>query len=130
MLYGNDIDDTTSPLEAGLGWTVKLKKPDFIGKAALERQKAQGLLRKLVGFDLEGRRAPRHAMSIESEGRPVGLVTSGSHGPSVKKPIGMGYVETALAKPGTRLDIVAGETRLEARVVPLPFYRNGSRRTN
>ncbi len=130
MLYGNDIDDATSPLEAGLGWTVKLRKPDFIGKAALERQKAQGLLRKLVGFELPGRRAPRHEMIIESGGRPVGEVTSGSHGPSVQKPIGMGYVETALAKPGTRLDIVAGETRLEASVAPLPFYQHGSRRSN
>jgi aminomethyltransferase len=128
MLYGNDIDDSTSPLEAGLGWTVKLNKPDFVGKAALERQKSQGLLRKLVGFELEGRRVPRHAMIIESEGRPVGQVTSGTHSPSLQKPIGMGYVETALAKAGTSLDVVAGEQRLPARIVPLPFYRNGSRR--
>jgi aminomethyltransferase len=130
MLYGNDIDDTTSPLEAGLGWTVKLKKPDFIGKAALQKQKTEGLLRKLVGFELEGRRAPRQGMIIESEGRPVGQVTSGTHGPSVGKPIGMGHVETALAAPGTRLDIVAGETRLVGIVVPTPFYKNGSRRTH
>lgn len=130
MLYGNDIDDNTSPLEAGLGWTVKLKKPDFAGKAALEKQKAQGLLRKLVGFELEGRRAPRHAMIIEKGGRPVGQVTSGSHGPSVQKPIGMGYVETALASPAATFDIVTGETRLAARTVPLPFYKKGSRRTH
>jgi aminomethyltransferase len=130
MLYGNDIDDTTSPLEAGLGWTVKLKKGDFAGKAALERQKARGLLRKLVGFELEGRRAPRHAMIIESGGRPVGQVTSGTHGPSLQRPIGMGYVETALAAVGTSLEIVAGDTRLGARVVPLPFYEKGSRHTH
>jgi aminomethyltransferase len=130
MLYGNDIDDATSPLEAGLGWTVKLKKTDFIGKAALQKQKVEGLLRKLVGFELEGRRAPRHGMIIESQGRPVGQVTSGTHGPSVGKPIGMGYVETALAAHGTRLDIVAGETRLVGTVVPTPFYKNGSRRTH
>ena len=130
MLYGNDIDDATSPLEAGLGWTVKLKKPDFVGKAALEKQKAQGLLRRLVGFELEGRRAPRHAMILEQEGRPVGQVTSGTHGPSLQRPLGMGYVETSLASVGNVVDAVAGETRLPARLVQLPFYKKGSRRTN
>jgi aminomethyltransferase len=128
MLYGNDIDDGTSPLEAGLGWTVKLKKPDFVGKAALARQKAEGLRRRLVGFELEGRRVPRHGMIIEAQGRPVGQVTSGTHAPSLQRPIGMGYVETALAAEGTRLEVVAGETRLPARVVKMPFYAHGSRR--
>jgi aminomethyltransferase len=129
MLYGNDIDDATSPLEAGLGWTVKLRKPDFVGKAALVKQKEQGVLRKLVGFELEGRRVPRHAMILESAGRPVGQVTSGTHSPSLGKPIGMGYVETALAKVGNTVDVVAGETRLPARIVAMPFYKQGSRRT-
>jgi aminomethyltransferase len=130
MLYGNDIDDGTNPLEAGLGWTVKLRKDDFVGKAALERQKERGLLRKLVGFELEGRRAPRQSMMIESGGRPVGRVTSGTHSLSLERPIGMGYVETPLAAPGTSLEVVAGEARLTACVVSVPFYKHGSRRTS
>jgi len=108
---------------------VKMKKPDFVGKPALEKLKAQGLLQKLVGIELEGRRVPRHAMVIESEGRPVGRVTSGTHSPTLDRPIGLGYVETALASSGTPIDVVAGDTRLRARVAPLPFYRHGSRRT-
>lgn len=129
MLYGNDIDDNTSPLEAGLGWTVKLAKEDFVGKDALVQQKERGLLRKLVGFSLDGRRVPRHNMVIESEGRPVGVVTSGTYSPTLERPIGMGYVETALSKLGTSLDIAAGTTRLPARVVARPFYTQGTRRT-
>ncbi len=127
MLYGNDIDDATSPLEAGLGWTVKLGKGDFTGRDALLRQKEQGLLRKLVGFTLEGRRVPRHSMVIEAEGRPIGTVTSGTFSPSLQIPIGMGYVETALAREGTELAIAAGETRLAARVAKRPFWTRGSR---
>jgi aminomethyltransferase len=130
MLYGNDIDDATTPLEAGIGWTVKWAKPEFVGKAALQRQKEQGLTRKLVGLELEGRRVPRSGMPIESQGRPVGRVTSGTHGPSLERPIGLGYVETALAAKGTPLDVVANETRLKAHVVALPFYTQGSRRTH
>ncbi len=144
MLYGNDIDDTTSPLEAGLGWTVKLAKPDFIGRDTLVRQKQDGLTRKLVGFELDGRRVPRHGMPIESQGRVVGQVTSGTFGPSLARPIGMGYVETAVASAASSavasaassnvasapmLDIVAGATRLPARIVKMPFYRQGSRKT-
>jgi len=128
MLYGNDIDDTTTPLEAGLGWTVKLAKPDFNGRAALAKQKEAGLTRKLVAFDLDGRRVPRHDMEIEAGGRTVGRVTSGTYGPSVQRPIGMGYVETASAVMGGALDIVAGGTRLPARIVKLPFWKQGSRR--
>ena len=129
MLYGNDIDDTTTPLEASLGWTVKWGKSDFVGKAALLRQKEQGLARKLVAFEIGGRRVPRHGMTIESAGRPVGRVTSGTFSPSLQRPIGMGYVETALSARETPLDIVAGGSRLPGRVVALPFYKHGSRRT-
>ena len=129
MLYGNDIDDTTTPLEAGLGWTVKLAKPDFVGKPSLARQKQEGLARKLVGFELDGRRVPRHDMPIESGGQVVGRVTSGTYAPSLERPIGMGYVAAGLASAGTALDIVAGAARLPARVVRMPFYRSGSRRT-
>jgi len=129
MLYGNDIDETTTPLEAGIGWTVKFKKPEFTGRAALLRQKEQGLARKLVGFELESRRVPRHGMVIESGGRPVGRVTSGTFSPSLERPIGMGYVESALDRPGGTLEVLAGGTRLDARIVPRPFWTRGSRRS-
>lgn len=129
MLYGNDIDDTTTPLEAGLGWTVKLAKGEFHGREVMQRQKAEGLQRRLVGFQLDGRRVPRHGMRILSEGRPVGVVTSGTFSPSLERPIGMGYVETALAANGTALDIEAGSTTLAARVTARPFYTRGSHRS-
>jgi glycine cleavage system T protein (aminomethyltransferase) len=127
MLYGNDIDDTTTPLEAGLGWTVKFDKGEFVGREALLRQKQQGLLRRLAGFTLEGRRVPRHDMMIELEDRPVGRVTSGAFSPSLQQGIGMGYVETALAREGTALTIAAGATRLPSRVTRRPFWMRGSR---
>lgn len=129
MLYGNDIDDTTTPLEAGLGWTVKLQKPDFHGRDVLVRQKAEGTKRRLVGFELEGRRVPRHGMPIEREGRAIGAVTSGTFAPSLQKPIGMGYVESASSALDTRIEICAGEARLPGRVVRRPFYTRGSRRS-
>ena len=126
MLYGNDIDDTTTPLEAGLGWTVKLAKGDFHGRDVMVKQKEAGLGRKLVGFQLEGRRMPRHGMRILCGGRPVGVVTSGTFSPSLERPIGMGYVETALAANGTVLEIEAGSTILSARVTARPFYTRGT----
>lgn len=128
MLYGNDIDDSTTPLEAGLGWTVKLRKGDFVGRDALLRQKEQGVPRRLVGFALDGRRVPRHGMAIESGGRPVGRVTSGTFSPSLERPIGMGYVEPGLAAVDTPLEIVAGSSKLAARVVARPFWTRGSHR--
>ncbi len=126
MLYGSDIDDTTTPLEAGLGWTVKLAKGDFHGRDVLVRQKAEGLERRLVGFQLDGRRVPRHGMTIRAGGRPVGSVTSGTFSPSLARPLGMGYVETALAANGSALDIEAGSTALAARVTARPFYTRGT----
>ena len=129
MLYGNDIDDTTSPLEAGLGWTVKMAKSGFTGRDALAKQKAEGLKRKLVGFQLDGRRVPRHGMAIFSGGRQVGHVTSGTFSPSLERPIGMGYVETGLTASGTALEIQAGTTMLPARVTARPFYTRGSHRS-
>jgi aminomethyltransferase len=129
MLYGNDIDDTTTPLEAGLGWTVKLAKGDFHGRDVLVKQKADGLKRKLVGFQLDGRRVPRHGMRILSGGRPVGSVASGTFSPSLERPVGMGYVETALATNGTALEIEAGTTTLAARVTARPFYTRGTHRS-
>ncbi len=129
MLYGNDIDDTTTPLEAGLGWTVKLQKTAFAGKDALVKQKAGGLERKLVGLQLDGRRVPRHGMAILSGGREVGRVTSGTFSPSLERPIGMGYVEPALAPLGTALEIQAGTALLNARVTARPFHTRGSHRS-
>jgi aminomethyltransferase len=128
MLYGNDIDETTTPLEAGLGWTVKLGKGDFAGREALVSQKERGLARRLVGFELDGRRVPRHGMDVEAGGRVVGRVTSGTFSPSLQRPIGMGYVEAALAANGTSLAIRAGDSRLAARVAPRPFWTRGSRK--
>jgi aminomethyltransferase len=128
MLYGNDIDDSTTPLEAGLGWTVKLAKAAFTGREALVRQKEQGPARKLVGLEAEGRRVPRHGMTIEAGGRAVGAVTSGAFGPTVGKAIAMAYVETASSALGTELDVVAGQGRIAVRVVKRPFHTGGSRR--
>lgn len=121
-LYGNDIDDTTSPLEAGLGWITKLDKGDFSSKTLLETQKAQGIQRKLVGFVVEDRRVPRHGYTIEDqEGNLVGTVTSGTMSPSLGIPIGLGYVPIALSKIGTPIFIVAGGKKLQAKVVKIPF---------
>jgi aminomethyltransferase len=128
MLYGNDIDDTTSPLEAGLGWTVKLGKSAFTGREALVRQKEQGLTRRLVGLEAEGRRVPRHAMAVEAGGRAIGTVTSGAFGPSVEKAVAMAYVEAGSAALGTALEVPAGSSRIPVRVVKRPFYTRGSRR--
>jgi aminomethyltransferase len=128
MLYGNDIDDTTSPLEAGLSWTVKLGKHDFTGKEALLRQKQGGLARKLVGLEAEGRRVPRHGMSVEVNGRTIGQVTSGAFSPSLERAIAMAYVESDSSALGTRLEVVAGTTRIPAKVVKRPFYTQGSHR--
>ena len=128
MLYGNDIDDSTSPLEAGIGWTVKLKKADFIGKSVLVRQKEQGLTRRLVALELDGRRVARHGMMMESGGRTVGTVTSGTFSPSLERPIAMAYVEKEFTAPETPLEVVAGSSRLAARVVAAPFWKQGSRK--
>jgi aminomethyltransferase len=122
-LYGNDIDDTTSPLEAGLGWITKLNKgTDFPSSAQFQAQKTAGVSRKMVGFTLNERRVPRHGYEIESaDGQMIGVVTSGTHSPMLDQPIGMGYVATAFAKPGTSIQIVAGGKRLAATVVKVPF---------
>ena len=129
MLYGNDITDATTPLEAGLGWTVKLAKGDFLGRERLVKQKTEGLSRRLVGFQLEGRRVPRQGMPILVEDRMVGEVTSGTFSPSLERPIGMGYVEKAHAGTGAQLDIQAAGSRLAARITARPFYTRGSHRS-
>ncbi len=126
-LYGNDIDDKTSPIEAGLGWITKLNKAeDFPSKERFRKQKAEGVKRQLVGFILDERRVPRHGYEIESRrGAKIGVVTSGTHSPTLDKPVGMGYVKTKFAVPGTRIIIVAGGKKLEAVVTKVPFVTPG-----
>ena len=122
-LYGNDIDDAHTALEAGLGWIVKLDKPAFIGKDALVAQKAAGVKRKLVGFELTGSGIPRHGYAILKDGKPVGEVTSGTMGPSVKKAIGIGYVPTELSAEGSTFDVDIRGRPVPAVVVKTPFYK-------
>ena len=125
-LYGNDLTEETTPLEAGLGWVVKLDGAgDFIGKAALREQKAKGVARKLVGFVMRGRGVARHGYAIyaASGGAAVGEVTSGTFGPTVEKNIGMGYVPAELAAPGGTLIVDCRGKMIEAEIVNGPFYK-------
>ncbi|MCC6463604.1 MAG: glycine cleavage system aminomethyltransferase GcvT [Saprospiraceae bacterium] len=126
-LYGNDINDKSSPLEAGLGWITKLgKAADFPSKDRFLKQKADGVKRKLVGFLVSDRRVPRHDYIIESRrGASIGQVTSGTHSPTLDQPIGMGYVKAKFAEPGTKIMIVVGSKKLEATVVKVPFVEPG-----
>jgi aminomethyltransferase len=126
-LYGNDIDETTNPLEAGLGWVVKLDKGDFVGREALARVKAQGPARKLVGFEMTGRGIARHGYPIcDSSGARVGVCTSGSPGPTVGKNIGLGYVPASMGAVGTGLVVDCRGRLVEARVAKTPFYKRAS----
>jgi aminomethyltransferase len=126
-LYGNDIDETTNPLEAGLGWVVKLDKPMFVGKEALEGVKAAPLPRKLVGFEVSGRGIARHGYVLrDREGKDVGLCTSGSPGPTVGKNIGLGYLPTSMTAIGTEFFVDCRGKNIEAVVVKTPFYKRPS----
>lgn len=126
-LYGQEIDDTITPLEAGLGWIVKLDKgAPFIGKTALEEQKARGLTRKMVGFRLHGRGIARHGYPVWYEGRQVDIVRSGGQSPSLGYPIGTTMLPPAGAKLGTRFQIECRGERLEAEVVKRPFWTRGT----
>jgi aminomethyltransferase len=122
-LYGNDIDDVHTPLEAALGWIVKLDKSEFIGKPALEAQKAAGVPRKLVGFEMTEAGIPRSHYPILKDGQRVGEVTSGTLGPSVKKAIGIGYVPTALAAEGSTFHVEIRGRPVAAKVVKTPFWK-------
>ncbi len=125
-LYGNDIDDTVTPWESGLGWIVKLKKGDFVGREALVAQKADGPTKALVGFEVTGRGIARHGYPVRLEAgtdEPVGVVTSGTQTPTVGKAIGLAYVPTANAAPGTRLLIEIRGKSVPAVVIPTPFYK-------
>ncbi len=122
-LYGNDINDTTSPIEAGLGWITKFDK-DFINREALEQQKKTGVARKLIGFELIDRGIPRHDyLILDSHGNEMGIVTSGTQSPSLQRAIGMGYVKIEFSAEGTEIYINIRNTPVKARVVKMPFYK-------
>jgi len=122
-LYGNDIDDEHTVLEADLAWIVKFDKGDFVGRSALWVQKEEGVRRKLVGFEMVGRGIARHGYSLAKDGVPIGLVTSGSMGPWLNKAIGLGYVAAEHAAIGTPFDVIIRGQPVPARVVPTPFYK-------
>ncbi len=121
-LYGNDIDDTTTPLEAGLEWIVSWTKGDFLGRDALESQKQAGVPRQIVGFEMVDRAIARHGHPVIVEGRAAGVVTSGTQTPFLKKAIGMAYVPSSMSDSDT-IDIEIRNRRASARIVPLPFYK-------
>jgi aminomethyltransferase len=122
-LYGNDINDTTTPLEAGLGWITKFTK-DFTASALLKQQKENGLSRKLVGFELIDKGVPRHDYEVtDANGEKIGIVTSGTMSPSLKKSIGLAYVDIAHAVEGSSIFIKVRDKLLSAKVVKIPFYK-------
>jgi aminomethyltransferase len=126
-LYGNELDPTTTPFDAGLGRVVKLDKDvDFVGRAALERAAADGPKRTLAGLIIEGRGIARHGYPVHTRDRRTGVVTSGTQSPTLGVPIAMAYVAPPDAEPGTMVDIEIRDARVPARVVPLPFYRRSS----
>ncbi len=121
-LYGNDIDNEHTPLEAGLDWTVKMDKPDFIGKIALEEQLRKGLTRHLVGIELIDRGIARHGYEIFANENPIGVVTSGTQSITLNKAIAMGYVATGFEKPGTEIQVKIRNKLVRGKIVPMPFY--------
>jgi glycine cleavage system T protein (aminomethyltransferase) len=125
-LYGNDLNDETTPLEADLAWVVKLDGADFIGKEALTKQRAEGPKRKLVGFEMTARGIARHGYAIhDAGGAKVGEVTSGGPAPTLEKNIGMGYVPAGMTEPGTQLQIDCRGKMVAAEIVKGPFYKRG-----
>lgn len=125
-LYGNDLDDTTTPLEGGLAWVTKLDKGPFVASEALQEQKGSGVRRRLVGFRLRERGFPRPGYPVLVDGNEVGEVTSGTLSPSLGEGIGMAYVPTSAAKPGTQIGIRIRDRVVPAEVVRPPFYGSGS----
>jgi aminomethyltransferase len=121
-LYGSDMDDETTPLEAGLGWVVKLDKGDFVGREALLAQKFNGPAKKLVGFTLTERGIPRHGYPVLRSGKPAGVVTSGTQSPTLKIPVGLAYVPADLAAEGSTFAVEIRGRAVAAKVVKTPFY--------
>jgi aminomethyltransferase len=122
-LYGNDIDQTTNPLEAGLEWITKLEKGDFIGRDALRKVKEEGVKRKLVGFSLLEKGVPRHGYEIRCNGSSIGVVTSGTMSPVLDKGIGLGYVSSNHAVVGNQIEISIRDKSVTAEVVKIPFIK-------
>ena len=126
-LYGNDIDETTNPIEAGLSWVVKLKGRSFIGSDALARIRAEGTSRKLVGFQMVGRGIARHGYPLlNPEGEAIGVCTSGSPAPTLGTNIGLGYVPVDHSNVGSKLLVDCRGRHIEAVVVETPFYKRGN----
>lgn len=123
MLYGNDIDDTTTVLEAGLNWLIKFKKGDFLGRDVLLRQKEEGIRRRISGFEITGRGIARPHYPVYIGDNKVSEVTSGSYAPFIKKSIGLAYLPVEHTEPGTEIEIGIRDRRTPAKVVPLPFYK-------
>jgi aminomethyltransferase len=124
-LYGNDMDDTTTVLEADLGWIVGWKKDDFIGAEALRRQKQEGVRRKIVGFEVLDRAIARHGYDVYVGGQKAGVVTSGTQTPHLKKAIGMAYLPIEATAVGTEFEVDVRGRRIRSQVVPMPFYKRG-----
>jgi aminomethyltransferase len=122
-LYGNDMDETTTVLEADLGWIVGWKKDGFIGADVLRRQKAEGTTRKLIGFEVLDRAIARHGYTAYVNGEKAGVVTSGTQTPFLKKAIGMAYLPSGSSAAGTEFEIDVRGRRVKAQVVPMPFYK-------
>lgn len=122
-LYGNDIDESTTPLEAGLGWIVKLKKSSFVGQEALLEQKARGVERKLVGFEMVDRGIARDHYPVYYDGRPFGEVRSGSYGPAIQRNVGLTYLPAEASTVESRFEVEVRGKRLQAKVVKRPFYK-------
>jgi aminomethyltransferase len=123
LLYGHDMTDEHTPLEAGLNWTIDWNKNNFIGKKALETQKKQGTTRKLAGFQVEGRGIAREKCMVTVEGRSVGAVTSGTYSPTIKKSIGLAYVAPQFSEPGQAIEIEIRDKFHKAQIVKTPFYK-------
>jgi aminomethyltransferase len=126
-LYGNDMDETSTVLEADLGWIVGWGKTEFLGRERLHEQKAHGVPKKLVGFEMTERGIARHGYPVWHNGQEVGVVTSGTQTPFLKKAIGMAYVPPALTAPGTEIEVDVRGRRVKAVTVPMPFYKRPKR---
>lgn len=120
-LYGNDIDKTTNPIEAGLGWITKVNKGDFNGKNAIMKVKEEGIKRKLVAMISDERTFPRHGYNITSNGNKIGIITSGTVSPILEKPIALGYVDAGFKSVGTKVNFLIREKEIPAEIVKLPF---------
>ncbi len=123
LLYGNDMDESANPIEAGISWAVKFDKGDFIGREALLKVKEEKPKRKLVGMVLEGRNIARHGYKIFKDGEEIGFITSGGYSPTLEKSIALGYVNKPYNKRGTELEVQIRNKMVKAEVVKLPFYR-------